>query len=503
MKENRTRDESTFEQGPPNLHTTPDFSTDNLNKQEKVVLSEFSSTNEGISARNKAEETPAESQKRRKRKVYRVVRVSCVNCRQSKQACDEFRPCARCIRLGLEEMCVDAPSSRPRPLNSHIPTPNDKLFPKVYKVVDKLNCATQNSTPSVMGKYCGGLEELYSAADISRLLSPLLQNVEQPNDSFIARYYAQEGSRLGTKHQETFRKLGTESLEDTVAEALYELYKMMTVWNQDLEAREHQSNTKEELENTAKSHALFCYILKILKKFLQLWGVESFSDSGKRVLAIYDSLQSLACAKPETVARIRAYLPCRKVKLSAEQQHEFLDNIPMPCIKMSLRVDDSFHFVDFANREACDLFSASMEDLSILIGCRETLPVVMGSDDWIRKPMFLLRLLTENTLKRLEVYHIVTFDGSLYKCNVSCSVILGDNWEPDSYIFLLQNAERLGHDPVAGSFLHRVVCRIKSEREQNNVNKLTSSCQHNQPVLNSASVSKELFAASSSTVLHM
>jgi hypothetical protein len=117
--------------------------------------------------------------------------------------------------------------------------------------------------------------------------------------------------------------------------------------------------------------------------------------------------------------------------------------------------------------------------------------------------MFLLRLLTENTLKRLEVYHIVTFDGSLYKCNVSCSVILGDNWEPDSYIFLLQNAERLGHDPVAGSFLHRVVCRIKSEREQNNVNKLTSSCQHNQPVLNSASVSKELFAASSSTVLHM
>lgn len=30
------------------------------------------------------------------------------------QACDDFRPCTRCMRLGLNESCVNAPSRRPK-----------------------------------------------------------------------------------------------------------------------------------------------------------------------------------------------------------------------------------------------------------------------------------------------------------------------------------------------------------------------------------------------------
>eukprot|EP00871_Galdieria_phlegrea_P006083 jgi/Galph1/962/GphlegSOOS_G5710.1 len=59
-----------------------------------------------------AEQKQSSSQPRKRRRVYRVVRVSCIRCRQAKQACDDFRPCSRCVRLGLQSSCIDAPSSR-------------------------------------------------------------------------------------------------------------------------------------------------------------------------------------------------------------------------------------------------------------------------------------------------------------------------------------------------------------------------------------------------------
>lgn len=39
----------------------------------------------------------------------------CVRCKIGKTFCDEGRPCRRCIRLGHENDCVDAPSKQPRP----------------------------------------------------------------------------------------------------------------------------------------------------------------------------------------------------------------------------------------------------------------------------------------------------------------------------------------------------------------------------------------------------
>ncbi|GJQ08950.1 hypothetical protein GpartN1_g741.t1 [Galdieria partita] len=506
---NKQLHESYLERGQQsNFNATNFLTAQNSKREEDRMEYNFgnSSTLVSLATNDTAEELPRVNQKRRKRKVYRVVRVSCVNCRQSKQACDEFRPCARCIRLGLEEMCVDAPSSRPRPLSSQIPSPNDKLFSKVqiHKELDRLSSrgSMVSSIDSGKDNSCSN-EVRNNAAEISHLLSPLFSNGEHLKDSFISRYYSGERSQFTTNYEETTRNIETENFEDTVLEAIYELSKMILLWDQDLQSRERQSSTKEEFEDMAKSHALFSYVLKVLKKFLQLWGVESFSDSGKRVLTILQSLQNLSSAKPDSISRIRSYLPVRKVKLTADQQHEFLANIPMACLKMSLRVDDSFHTVDFANKEACDLFAASEEDLSILIGCRETLPIVMGGIDWIRKPMFLLRLLTENTLKRAEEYNLVTFDGSLYKCNVSCSVVLGDNWEPDSYIFLLQSAERLGKDPFAGSFLYRVVSHVKSKRLQNNMDELARASQRGQESFASGKTPEGCFSVSSSAVLHM
>lgn len=40
------------------------------------------------------------------------VRNACVGCKKVKTACDEERPCRRCIRLGIEDQCIDAVARR-------------------------------------------------------------------------------------------------------------------------------------------------------------------------------------------------------------------------------------------------------------------------------------------------------------------------------------------------------------------------------------------------------
>lgn len=40
------------------------------------------------------------------------VGIACSNCRRSKTACDEFRPCTRCVSRGMGDACVDAPKKR-------------------------------------------------------------------------------------------------------------------------------------------------------------------------------------------------------------------------------------------------------------------------------------------------------------------------------------------------------------------------------------------------------
>jgi Fungal Zn(2)-Cys(6) binuclear cluster domain len=40
------------------------------------------------------------------------VKSACVNCRRSKVACDEYRPCARCMKRGVADTCYDPPHKK-------------------------------------------------------------------------------------------------------------------------------------------------------------------------------------------------------------------------------------------------------------------------------------------------------------------------------------------------------------------------------------------------------
>lgn len=57
---------------------------------------------------------------------------ACSNCRHSKTACDESRPCSRCVARGMGATCVDAPKKkRTKKVNS------DKPPPKKQKLVHR------------------------------------------------------------------------------------------------------------------------------------------------------------------------------------------------------------------------------------------------------------------------------------------------------------------------------------------------------------------------------
>lgn len=47
-----------------------------------------------------------------KEKKRKQVVLACTSCRSSKTACDDSRPCHRCIARGIGDSCVDAPKKR-------------------------------------------------------------------------------------------------------------------------------------------------------------------------------------------------------------------------------------------------------------------------------------------------------------------------------------------------------------------------------------------------------
>eukprot|EP01094_Clydonella_sp_ATCC50884_P023136 TRINITY_DN547_c0_g1_i4.p1 TRINITY_DN547_c0_g1~~TRINITY_DN547_c0_g1_i4.p1 ORF type:complete len:702 (-),score=206.96 TRINITY_DN547_c0_g1_i4:84-2027(-) len=53
-----------------------------------------------------------QSKQRRNKRKRQQVKAACANCRRSKTACDEVRPCTRCLNRGWE--CVDAPKPQPK-----------------------------------------------------------------------------------------------------------------------------------------------------------------------------------------------------------------------------------------------------------------------------------------------------------------------------------------------------------------------------------------------------
>lgn len=71
------------------------------------------------------------------------VKVACVNCKKACKKCDQGRPCQRCIKLGLESSCVDAPRKSRKKNN------NDGDMSTPTPAVQKLPQTASNATSSV------------------------------------------------------------------------------------------------------------------------------------------------------------------------------------------------------------------------------------------------------------------------------------------------------------------------------------------------------------------
>ncbi|KAG2389444.1 hypothetical protein C9374_014004 [Naegleria lovaniensis] len=79
-----------------------------------------STLNESDNQSSPKKKTNSTNKTKTPRKPY--VKRACVNCKQSHAACDDSRPCKRCISLKLEDQCVDAvrkkSTSQKRKINS-------------------------------------------------------------------------------------------------------------------------------------------------------------------------------------------------------------------------------------------------------------------------------------------------------------------------------------------------------------------------------------------------
>ena len=62
----------------------------------------------------------------------RQVKNACVHCQKACKKCDEFRPCSRCIKYGLETSCYDSPRKLRSPKDSANDTFSKKNFDSKY-----------------------------------------------------------------------------------------------------------------------------------------------------------------------------------------------------------------------------------------------------------------------------------------------------------------------------------------------------------------------------------
>ena len=60
-----------------------------------------------------------------KRRVQ--VKIACIHCKKACKKCDNVRPCTRCVRLGLDGTCVDAPRKERKKSSRRIPYSSNEL----------------------------------------------------------------------------------------------------------------------------------------------------------------------------------------------------------------------------------------------------------------------------------------------------------------------------------------------------------------------------------------
>ncbi|KAJ2847539.1 Transcriptional regulator of nonfermentable carbon utilization [Coemansia brasiliensis] len=76
-------------------------------------------------ATDPAAKDEADGSKRPRRKKRKTVRA-CNHCQKSHLTCDDSRPCARCVKRGMADTCVDGARKKAKYLLDAVPESNGK-----------------------------------------------------------------------------------------------------------------------------------------------------------------------------------------------------------------------------------------------------------------------------------------------------------------------------------------------------------------------------------------
>ncbi|KAI9301768.1 hypothetical protein BJ944DRAFT_257406 [Cunninghamella echinulata] len=116
---------------------------------------------------------PSDPTMKRKRKK---VSLACVFCRRSHMTCDEGRPCQRCIKRSIGDLCHDEPRS------NHGRKKSNKIKPSVPSPATSSSSSPPPSTPSTS----------------SNVPSTSITSLNTVNNQFIQNHHHQETNPWGT-----------------------------------------------------------------------------------------------------------------------------------------------------------------------------------------------------------------------------------------------------------------------------------------------------------------
>ena len=89
--------------------------------QQSLIMFREQSPRSDSSATAQSPTVPSSQSPKKSRAPRQAVSIACVHCKKAHLACDEERPCRRCVRVGRADTCVDhIPKKRGRPALSQV-----------------------------------------------------------------------------------------------------------------------------------------------------------------------------------------------------------------------------------------------------------------------------------------------------------------------------------------------------------------------------------------------
>ena len=84
----------------------PTFNMDFLQQQATHVSQQRKQAKRANAAQT-ANDSGDDSAEGRKKRFQ--VKIACIHCKKACKKCDDIRPCTRCVRIGFQNNCIDAP----------------------------------------------------------------------------------------------------------------------------------------------------------------------------------------------------------------------------------------------------------------------------------------------------------------------------------------------------------------------------------------------------------